>query len=85
MRIVVGETKAASTSCEHVQHTPVFNAEACRFLSPEQVRARYPRYEGMCQTCTLIIRMYADLAHFIAGGWDKEPNPAPSPTDLGDY
>ena len=67
--IIVGETSGRDIRCEHAQHVPAFDAEACRYLSPEQVRGQYPRYQGVCTACHARIILYASLEHFFAGGW----------------
>ena len=67
--IIVGETFARDVTCEHQAHTPAFDAQACRYLSPEQVREQYPRYEGTCTACHARIILYASLEHFHAGEW----------------
>ena len=67
--IIIGETAGKDIRCEHAQHVPTFDATTCRYFSPEQVRAQYPRYQGTCETCHAQIILYASLEHFFAGGW----------------
>lgn len=55
--------------CPHTPHVPPYNAEACRWLSVEQVRAQYPRFDALCTLCHQACRIYASLAHMQAGGW----------------
>lgn len=56
-------------TCDHRPHIPVFQADACRSLPVEQVRAKYPRYEGTCSVCRQSIIVYASLEHLTAGQW----------------
>lgn len=55
--------------CTHAQHVPLFDAAACQWLSMEQVRAQYPRFEGICHACKQQCRIYASLEHMTFGGW----------------
>ena len=73
MEIVIGETKGrASTSCEHDVHVPPFDAHTVHYWSVEQVRQRYPRYQGTCSACGAQIILYASIEHMVAGGWDQQ-------------
>lgn len=56
-------------SCPHTPHIPKFDAEACRWLAPEQVREKYPRYNARCTACGQQAIIYASLQHFLEGGW----------------
>lgn len=70
--IILSETRGILpgliTLCDHVAHVPVFTPTGP--LTPEQVRARYPRYDGRCAACGQPCRVYASVEHFLAGGWD---------------
>lgn len=67
--IVIAETSGSYTPCQHVVHIPVFNAEACRYFSSEQVREKYPRFDGICTLCNHRCIIYANLTHAKAGEW----------------
>ena len=60
--------EALNRQCLHLQHTPVFNAEACRSLPPEQVKEKYPRFDSTCTTCGQQCRIWAHLDHMKALG-----------------
>ena len=73
MEIVVGETKGNTrTGCDHRQHVPHFNEQDARYLSMEQVRKDWPRYQGLCSACGADITLYASITHMQAGGWDQQ-------------
>ena len=54
--------------CLHLEHMPLFNAEACRTLSPAQVKEQYPRFDATCATCGQQCRIWADMDHVKALG-----------------
>lgn len=67
-QIVISETAGAFTACTHGQHTPAFNAEACRYFTPAQVREKYPPFQGECSSCHRRVTIWASLAHMQALG-----------------
>lgn len=54
--------------CTHPRTVPVFD-EAARSLPADEVRRRYPRFEGPCPDCGALVIGYASAAHCLAGDW----------------
>jgi hypothetical protein len=51
-------------------HGVVFDAEAARGLSSQEVRARWPRFFGTCPLgCGFYGCAYASMEHYISGDW----------------
>lgn len=48
---------------------PVFDPEAARGLSAEEVRRRWPRKQTTCVKCGETTIAYASFEHYIAGDW----------------
>jgi hypothetical protein len=62
---------AAPGSCTHLACRPVFDEQAAQGLTVQEVRARWPRFFGVCPSCGMHLTMYASWAHFAYGGWGK--------------
>jgi hypothetical protein len=81
--MTIGEVKAApgkplNLNCTHAPHIPVFNPDAAKYWSAEQVRKNYPRYDSVCSLCKQRVILYASMDHLIAGGdWTPPPPPPP--------
>jgi hypothetical protein len=58
-----------STDCRHPGTVPVFDNLEAAGLSAEEVRRRWPRFDGPCPTCGVHVIAYASVAHFIMGDW----------------
>ena len=67
-QIILSETPGPPGNCLHAQHVPVFNAEACRSLTGEQVREKYPMFHGECQACHVRVKIWASIEHLQALG-----------------
>jgi hypothetical protein len=63
------ELKTPAVDCDHVYPMPEFDEAAAKFLTPAEVRKRWPRYDGPCPNCGQRILSYASLSHFICGDW----------------
>jgi hypothetical protein len=50
------------------KHIPAFDADAARGLSADEVRQRWPRFEGECE-CGYSGIAYASMQHYAAGDW----------------
>lgn len=51
-------------------HGVVFDATLANDMTPEEVRKRYPRLEGLCPLgCGHVGIAYASCEHFDAGDW----------------
>ena len=73
MTIVLSETwpregQPINRECLHAQHTPAFSIEACRYLSREQIREKYPAFNSTCASCGQKCRIWASLEHLQALG-----------------
>ena len=73
MPIVLSETwpregQPINRACLHVQHTPAFDAQACRYMVPEQVREKYPAFNATCTSCGQKCRIWASIEHLRALG-----------------
>lgn len=55
--------------CKHKKHIPVYDEEHGKTLSAEEVRKRYPRYDGYCSICYKRVILYASPDHYIQGDW----------------
>ena len=55
--------------CSHFRCVPPFDPVAARLLEAEEVRLRWPRFEGPCPDCGELVIWYASPEHFIAGDW----------------
>lgn len=67
--ITISETEGPPSDCDHRAHLPAFEAEACTYLSAEQVRERWPLFEGKCQMCGRQVRIWHSIEHMKAGVW----------------
>lgn len=75
MPIILSETWAKpgeplNLRCLHEPHTPRFDPKAARYLSLDEVQARWPRYDAVCTLCGQYCRIWASLAHRQALGGD---------------
>jgi len=57
---------AFNLTCEHRTCWVHYNPEACRYLSVDQIREKYPSFSGICPSCRQPVRVWASLAHFQA-------------------
>lgn len=55
--------------CEHPQCWPKYDSEDAKNMTPDQVRAKYPRFDGYCPDCNAHLILYASFEHYIAGDW----------------
>lgn len=62
-------TAPVPAGCDHAATIPAFEQSAAIGLSEDDVRKRWPRFEGECPDCGQRIIAYASTAHFVAGDW----------------
>lgn len=56
--------------CDHeFEDEVVFDLDAARNLSSEEVRKRWPRKFSRCKHCSLMVMRYASPEHFVYGDW----------------
>lgn len=55
-------------NCSREVPLPAFDLEACRGLTPYQVRDKFPRLDHVC-LCGSRTIVYHSYAHYIAGDW----------------
>lgn len=70
----VAETVAAGPAliegaCQHPNVTVLFDYEASKGLSAEEVRKRWPRFHGRCPDCEYYGVIYASREHMYSGDW----------------
>ena len=67
--IVINQPK--EDRCAHASVRPFFDQEAYEMggLSWQQVRERWPRFQGQCPDCGENVIAYFDFAHYMAGNW----------------
>ena len=70
---------AVNLDCPHTPHRPCFNASACAKQTAEQVRASFPRFDGVCTQCAQRVTLYASLEHYQKGEWADYVPPPPPP------
>lgn len=58
-----------STCPHHEGYAAVFFDVAGIHLEAEEVRLRFPRWEGPCPTCGERLIAYASPEHYVAGDW----------------
>ena len=63
------ELKEAPTNTNPCNHGCTFDKDQCKGLSAKQVRQKYPRFEGKCETCGYDGIYYDSYAHYIYGDW----------------
>ena len=63
---------SAIIDCPHGPHVPRVAVSALDFLTPQQVRERYPMFDSVCTQCKQRVQMWAGMAHFMAGGWHQQ-------------
>lgn len=56
-------------NCTHSMSMPNFDVDACKGLSPYEVRKRWPRFMGKCPQCGELVILYASTAHYTYGDW----------------
>lgn len=62
----------AKQDCDHANCRPQFNeGEAWRLLEhgTETIRRRFPRFQGPCPDCGMVIVAYASYLHYVLGDW----------------
>ncbi len=67
--ILDAEGKPTGTIKPHCDHGATFDREAARGLSSEEVRARWPRFFGLCKACGYYGIAYASMEHYVMGDW----------------
>jgi hypothetical protein len=55
--------------CIHPGCVPSFDEKAAEGLEADEVRRRWPRFQGKCPACEQLVIVYASVAHYIAGDW----------------
>lgn len=50
-------------------HGLTFHEERARFMVPADVRRKWPRFDGFCDTCGFKGVAYMNRAHEVLGGW----------------
>lgn len=66
------QIKVPQSQCEHTKHVPQYDHAEMRKdgrLSVEEFRAKYPRYQGICEDCGAQVICYASYTHYIMGDW----------------
>jgi len=63
----------AQAECTHESVRPPFNQQAAIGVPHQQVRQRWPRFQGECRECGDYTIKYASRNHYIAGGWSSYP------------
>lgn len=66
---IPGRSTRPIDKCEHGRCRPQFDAGAARGLSDQEVRRRWPRFEGVCSECGERVIVYASAEHFVMGDW----------------
>lgn len=60
---------ARAARCTHDAVVPHFDANAARDLDAFEVQRRWPRFDGVCPTCSSRVIVYASAEHYVAGDW----------------
>lgn len=56
--------------CRHAAVTPTVPADdVLSSMSVEDIRAKHPRFEGVCPDCGGRVIAYGSFMHYIAGDW----------------
>ena len=55
--------------CRHDKVMPEFDREAALALSSDEVRERWPRFEGTCPDCGWRGALYASRSHYLLGDY----------------
>jgi hypothetical protein len=63
-----GVAKPAS-GCKHPKVTPEFSSTLAALSTVEQIRERWPRFDGICPDCSDHVIVYASYEHYVAGDW----------------
>ena len=63
------EQDARFAACDHATCMPTFDENAAEDLSAEEVRKRWPRFQGECSKCGSKVIAYASYLHYILGDW----------------
>lgn len=76
MLALISKPRPAARSCGDLlcPHEEVYASfrlgnEELQRLEAEEVRVRFPRWEGPCPSCGERIIAYASAEHYIAGDW----------------
>lgn len=69
MRVLSERKWEEQTDCRHKSVMPTFDEEAAKKLSAEEVRERWPRFDGTCPECGRRLILYASYAQYILGDW----------------
>lgn len=65
-----GKSKSVDTEIpECTVCTPVFDEEDAKTLSSYEIRAKYPRFDGVCPICSYNGIKYASKKHYYYGDW----------------
>jgi formate-dependent nitrite reductase cytochrome c552 subunit len=78
MNFIVYETHGPNRECAHLCHLPKFSAADCRWLTPEQVRQKFPCFDNECCLCHQRVKLYASKEHYDLGDFAHAPPPPPN-------
>lgn len=57
------------SECLHAKCTPEFDLEMAKGMTSDEVRQRFPRFNGRCPECGSQMIIYASFEHYLSGDW----------------
>lgn len=55
--------------CDHDLVVVDFDKEKAANMTVEQLRANYPRFQGICPSCGCLLIKYHSIEHYLMGDW----------------